>query len=334
MLIALILALTVCIVLQWLSIVFVVVVLLGMQTVLASYIFAAALEWRLVAITNARGKTLVLRAPTMKGKNLTTGFLRFIFAALPLLSAGILQYAFVVIYEELKTQPHITESEASSIQWLPNSLVFLVSFLLVLLAFVYWLLSCAFRIRLNDGKPHMKIISNQFRQLQLLKGTDGQSLLEGYFASVIFCVAGSLSTTWLLNLTSSEKQPLTPTQWGLWFTMLSIFLLVRQLWRILPDIVLENFRGFVSMLLTLVTMWVAILMSLLFCADSLNSAFVAYLSIFMAPELLPTQEQAHDYVQLVGYTVLIYYFLLPRRLVVVAWKKFFTVEPLVSSPTA
>lgn len=88
------------------------------------------------------------------------------------------------------------------------------------------------------------------------------------------------------------------------------------------------------MLLTLVTMWVAILMSLLFCADSLNSAFVAYLSIFMAPELLPTQEQAHDYVQLVGYTVLIYYFLLPRRLVVVAWKKFFTVEPLVSSPTA
>ena len=80
------------------------------------------------------------------------------------------------------------------------------------------------------------------------------------------------------------------------------------------------------MLLTLVTMWVAILMSLLFCADSLNSAFVAYLSIFMAPELLPTQEQAHDYVQLVGYTVLIYYSLLPRRLVVVAWKKFFTVE--------
>ena len=333
-LMGLMLLLVVSIALQWSSIVVVVVGLLVIQTLSVGYTCAAALEWRLVAITNSRGKTLVLRAPAMKRKNLTTGLLRFVFAAAPLLSAGILQYAFVGIYEELKTQPYITESAASSIQWLPNSLVFLVSFLLVLLAFVYWLVSCAFRIRLNDGKLHLKIISNQFRQLQLLKGTDGESLLEGYFASVIFCVAGSLSTTWLLNLTSFEKQPLTPAQWGLWFTMLPIFLVVRQLWRILPDVVLENFRGFVCTLLVLVAIWVVTLVSLVFFADSLNSAFVAYLAIFMAPELLPAQEQVHKYVRLVGCAVLVYYALLSRRLVVDAWKKFFTVEPLVTSPTA
>lgn len=231
-------------------------------------------------------------------------------------------------------QPHITESEAGSIQWLPGSLVFLVSALLVLLAFVYWLLSCAFRVRLKDGQPHMQLIGSQFRQLQLLKGADGKSLLGGYFASVVFCIAGSLSTTWLLNLTSSEKQLLTPAQWGFWFTMLPIFLVVRQLWRILPDIVLENFRGFVSTLLLLITIWVVLLMSLIFCADSLNSAFVAYLAIFMAPELLPTQEQAHDYVQLIGFIVLTYFVLLSRRLVVIAWKKFLTLEPPVTSSAA
>lgn len=253
MLIALIPALTACIVLQWLSIVFIVVVPLGIQTILASYIFAVALEWQLVAITNGQGKTLVLRAPTGKRKNPATIVLRVTFAIAPMVSAGMSQYVSAGIYEELKTQPHITESEAGSIQWLPGSLVVLVSVLLVLLGFVYWLLSCAFRVRLKGGKPHMEFVGNQFRQLQLPKGADGKSLLDGYFASVVFCIAGSLSTTWLLNLTSSEKYLLTPAQWGLWFTMLPIFLVVRQLCRILPDIVLENFRGFVSTLSSLIT---------------------------------------------------------------------------------
>ncbi len=332
MLIALIPALMVCVVLQSLPIGFVAVALLGIPMLLVSCTCAAALEWQLVAITNGQGKTLVLRAPTRKRKNPATVLLMVTFAVAPLVGAGMLQYESVGVYEELKKQPHITESEASAILWLPNSLVFLVSFLLVLLAFVYWLLSCAFRIRLNDGRPHLEFISNQFRQLQLLKDTDKQLLLGGCSISVICCAVGSLGATWFHSLISPEKQLLTSAQWGFWCMMFPIFLLVRQLWVSLSDVVLENFRGFISMLLSLVAIWVVILISLIFCADFLSSAFVAYLAIFMTPELLPTQEQAHDYVQLIGFTVLTYYVLLSRRLVITAWKKFLTLELLATSP--